>query len=86
MTNVAFILGSGPRIGASVAKKFLREGYKVAIGKRNTNTPLESGLEGALPVELEVTSNESIAKAFAEVESKLGFPNVVIYNSMSHSN
>jgi NAD(P)-dependent dehydrogenase (short-subunit alcohol dehydrogenase family) len=30
-----FILGAGPHIGISVAKRFLKDGYKVAIGKRN---------------------------------------------------
>lgn len=81
MSKVAFILGSGPRIGTAVAKTFLKQGYKVAIGKRNINAPLETGLEGVFVVSLDVTKIESVAKAFEEVETKFGFPNVVIYNS-----
>lgn len=78
MSKVVFILGSGPRIGTAVAKRFLQEGYKVAIGKRTT----DAVLEGVLTVKLDVASNESVAQAFREVEEKLGFPNVVVYNSL----
>ncbi|RMJ25981.1 hypothetical protein PHISP_03159 [Aspergillus sp. HF37] len=35
---IAFIIGSGPRIGRSVAKKLTSEGYMVALGSRNPDT------------------------------------------------
>ncbi|KAH7016017.1 uncharacterized protein B0I36DRAFT_254748 [Microdochium trichocladiopsis] len=80
--KVLFILGGGPRIGHSVARKFLQEGYKVAIGRRNLQEAAEStGLDGVVPVYLDVTKPESVEAAFREVESKLGVPNVVVYNA-----
>jgi NAD(P)-dependent dehydrogenase (short-subunit alcohol dehydrogenase family) len=75
--KVVFIVGGGPRIGHAVAKKFLSQGYKVAIGRRQTD---KVELEGALPVYVDVTKPETIEKAFTEVESKLGVPTVVVYN------
>ncbi|OCL07915.1 hypothetical protein AOQ84DRAFT_389200 [Glonium stellatum] len=68
------ILGGGPRIGHSVARKFLQEGYKVAIGRRNLQETTDS-------TGLDVTKPVSVEAAFREVESKLGIPNVVVYNA-----
>lgn len=75
--KVLFILGGGPRIGHAVAKKFLSQGYKVAIGRRNTE---KTDVDGALPVHVDVTKPETIEAAFREVESKLGVPSAVVYN------
>lgn len=71
------ILGGGPRIGHSVARKFLQEGYKVAIGRRNLQETTDS-------TGLDVTKPVSVEAAFREVESKLGIPNVVVYNGKLH--
>ncbi|KAL2256523.1 hypothetical protein VTK26DRAFT_1533 [Humicola hyalothermophila] len=75
--KVLFILGGGPRIGHGVAKKFLSQGYKVAIGRRHTD---KVDLDGVLPVHVDVTKDETIEAAFKEVESKLGIPTIVVYN------
>ncbi|KAK4236967.1 epimerase/ hydratase [Achaetomium macrosporum] len=76
--KVLFILGGGPRIGHSVAKKFLSQGYKVAIGRRNIE---KMDLDGVLPVYVDVTKPETIEEAFRKVESRLGVPNAVVYNA-----
>ncbi|KAK4244964.1 epimerase/ hydratase [Corynascus novoguineensis] len=76
--KVVFILGGGPRIGHAVARKFSTQGYKVAIGRRNTD---KSELDGVLPVFVDLIKPETIEEAFREVESKLGVPNVVVYNA-----
>ncbi len=79
--GVLFIVGGGPRIGHSVARRFLQQGYKVAVGRRNTqDTASSPELASALPVSLDVTNPRSIEAAFDEVESKLGTPNVIVYN------
>ncbi|KAG7286888.1 hypothetical protein NEMBOFW57_009206, partial [Staphylotrichum longicolle] len=75
--KVLFILGGGPRIGHAVAKKFLSQGYKVAIGRRNTE---KTELDGILRVHVDATKPETIEEAFREVESKLGVPNAIVYN------
>jgi NAD(P)-dependent dehydrogenase (short-subunit alcohol dehydrogenase family) len=75
--KVLFIIGGGPRIGHAVAKKFLSQGYKVAIGRRNTE---KTELDGILRVYVDATKPETIEEAFREVESKLGVPNAIVYN------
>ena len=35
MSKVALVVGAGPGIGSSVAKKFAREGFKVCVARRN---------------------------------------------------
>lgn len=80
--RIVFIIGGGPRIGHSVARAFLKEGYKVAVGRRNVQDTANSPeLTGAFPVSLDVTKPSSIEGAFREVEAKLGIPNVVVYNA-----
>ncbi|KAG9781161.1 hypothetical protein KCU88_g3541, partial [Aureobasidium melanogenum] len=86
--KVLFILGGGPRIGHSVAKRFLQGGYKVAIGRRHPpfdkdhpDVGLEPEIKKVLFVTVDVASRESIQSAFYQVEAKLGVPNVVVYNA-----
>lgn len=79
--KVLFIIGGGPRIGHSVAKKFIKGGYQVAIGRRNVKeTAGAEWLEGVVPVYTDVSKPESVEAAFREVQAKLGTPNVVVYN------
>lgn len=81
MAKVLFILGGGSRIGHSVATRFLREGYKVAIGRRTIGEVIDQpGLEGVVFVVVDLTDRTSVETAFQEVESKIGIPNVVVYN------
>jgi len=79
MSPAAFILGAGGHIGLAVANKLKQEGYKVAVGSRK---PLQE--EGLIPVTVDVSNTDSIARAFAEVKEKLGVaPNVVVFNGLS---
>ncbi|KAL2869655.1 SDR family oxidoreductase [Aspergillus lucknowensis] len=78
---VAFILGGGPRIGLAVATKFVAQGWSVALGRRNLGASVE--LKGVMPVTVDVSSTQSVETAFAEVEAKLGFPTLVVYNAAS---
>jgi NAD(P)-dependent dehydrogenase (short-subunit alcohol dehydrogenase family) len=81
LSKVLFILGGGPRIGYSVAKRFVQEGYKVAIGRRTLAVvKAHEELKGALSVVVDVSNRDSIELAFHEVATKLGVPNVVVYN------
>lgn len=78
--GILFIVGGGPRIGHSVAAKFLQEGYQVAIGRRTISPSTETNLSGAISVQVDVTKTESVAEAFHKVKTELGIPNVVVYN------
>jgi NAD(P)-dependent dehydrogenase (short-subunit alcohol dehydrogenase family) len=73
-------------VGGAVAQKFAREGYFVALTTRRAQNA--AGLAAAIRdqagectiVELDVVSQESIARAFAEIRSAAGEPEVVVYN------
>lgn len=80
MSLVALILGAGPGIGHSVAKKLIGEGYKVAAASRTPDLAIAKTI-GFHPIKLDLSNTEEIPNIFAEVQKELGgFPNVVIYN------
>ena len=74
-------------IGGAIAQKFAREGLLVVLTTRNRANA--AGLEAAiwaeggrcLTVELDLTSAESIARAFAAIRAEAGDPHVVVYNA-----
>jgi NAD(P)-dependent dehydrogenase (short-subunit alcohol dehydrogenase family) len=75
-----FILGAGPHIGISVAKRFLKDGYKVAIGKRNPRSLQDPKLKDMYSVAVDLSQPSSVASAFKEVSENLGIPQLVVYN------
>ena len=79
-TRVALILGAGPRIGTSVAERFAKDGYKVAIASRSGDGKKNEA--GFLALKADFTKPESISPLFSSVKSELGaFPDVVVYNA-----
>jgi NAD(P)-dependent dehydrogenase (short-subunit alcohol dehydrogenase family) len=77
---VVFILGAGPRVGASVADKFASNGYKVAIASRKgTGSTNEKGF---LSLKADFTKPDSVPALFDAVKTEFQtFPSVVIYNA-----
>ncbi|RDW63058.1 uncharacterized protein DSM5745_10169 [Aspergillus mulundensis] len=77
---IALILGSGPRIGSSVAATFAAKGYKVATASRSgsgNNTP-----EGILSLTADFADPSSIPRIFESVRATFGAaPAVVVYNA-----
>ncbi|KAI0116360.1 hypothetical protein GGR51DRAFT_501102 [Nemania sp. FL0031] len=77
---VALILGSGPRIGASVAHKFASIGYKVAVASRKGTggkTP-----EGYISLKADFSKQDSILAIFDAVKAEFNSPpSVVVYNA-----
>ncbi|KAL0638007.1 hypothetical protein Q9L58_002942 [Maublancomyces gigas] len=81
MSLVALILGAGPGIGQSVARKLIGEGYKVAAASRNPDLAIAKEI-GFHPIKLDLSNTEEIPNVFAQVQKELGgFPSVVIYNA-----
>ena len=74
-------------VGGAIAQKFAREGYFVVLTtRRSTNAAVladaiaEQG--GACTiVELDLTSDLSIAAAFSTIRSQVGDPDVLVYNA-----
>lgn len=77
MTSRTVLITGGNRgIGYSLAEEFLAAGHRVAVTARSG-----SGPAGALTVIADVNDGESLDRAFAEVEEKLGVIEVVVANA-----
>ncbi|KAF2661991.1 hypothetical protein K491DRAFT_764624 [Lophiostoma macrostomum CBS 122681] len=80
INSVILILGSGPRVGASVAQKFASIGYKVAIASRKGTGSKTA--EGYLSLEADFTKPDVIPSLFDRVASEFkAAPSVVVYNA-----
>lgn len=79
-TPVVLILGAGPRIGASVADKFARDGYQVALASRKGTGGQNE--KGYLSLNADFNNPDSIPALFDAVKTEFKtVPSVVIYNA-----
>jgi NAD(P)-dependent dehydrogenase (short-subunit alcohol dehydrogenase family) len=78
----ALIVGAGAGLSASLARLFAREGMKVALAARDPAklAPL-CGETGALALACDATQPDQVEQLFEVVESRLGMPDVVVYNA-----
>ncbi|KAH7240702.1 uncharacterized protein BKA55DRAFT_648769 [Fusarium redolens] len=76
---IVLILGSGPNIGQSVARRFASEGYKVAIASRSQKEV--DSTDKQLNIKTDLTKPLEVADAFSKVKTTFGTPGVVIYNA-----
>lgn len=74
--RVVLVTGGNRGIGRSIAERFVRDGYRVAVTARSGEGP-----EGTLTVRADVTDAASVDAAFTEVESALGPVEVVVANA-----
>ncbi len=87
MTKVAVVVGVGAGLGSAIAHRFAREGFAVALMARNaeqlthTQKEIESYGGKALVVPCDVTDAVSVQAAFAQVQSQLDAPEVLVYNA-----
>ncbi|TQS31589.1 hypothetical protein Golomagni_08125, partial [Golovinomyces magnicellulatus] len=82
MTNnpVALILGSGPRVGNSVARRLANNGYAVAVASRKGTGSRND--QGVLDIKADFSHVESIQHVFSTVKAEFGQPpSIVIYNA-----
>jgi NAD(P)-dependent dehydrogenase (short-subunit alcohol dehydrogenase family) len=74
-------------IGGAIAQKFAKEGFFVVLTTRTAAnaSALARAIEAqggeSMIVELDLVSQESIAKAFATIRERVGDPHVVVYNA-----
>jgi NAD(P)-dependent dehydrogenase (short-subunit alcohol dehydrogenase family) len=74
-------------VGGAIAQKFAKEGFLVVLTTRKAANA--AGLEKAIGeqggtsfiVELDLVSQDSIAKAFASIRERAGDPDVLVYNA-----
>jgi NAD(P)-dependent dehydrogenase (short-subunit alcohol dehydrogenase family) len=85
--RVAAVLGVGPGLSAAVARRFVSEGFGVALMARREESvarvreEIEDGGGTALPVLADATDPGSVAAAFERVRGELGDPEVFVYNA-----
>ncbi|KAF7519878.1 hypothetical protein G7054_g12962 [Neopestalotiopsis clavispora] len=77
---VVLILGAGPRVGLSVAKKFASSGYSVALASRSGSGARND--QGYLSLKADFTKPDTVPGLFAAVKSEFqSAPSVVVYNA-----
>jgi len=85
MTSIyrtALIVGAGSGLSASLARLFGKNGMKVALAARSTGKLGALAAEtGAAIFACDAARRADVEKLFAEVEGKLGAPDVVVYNA-----
>ena len=82
------IVGVGPGLGASLCRRFSKEGMKVAVAARNAEKTEKIATEvntlgggEARGFSVDATDESSVEKLFDEVTGNWGVPKAVIYNA-----
>lgn len=83
--RVCVVVGVGPGNGASLARRFAKEGYAVALLARSSDfsNELARTLPGSKAFTCDVADEKSVAQAFLAVRSELGEVDTLIYNAGS---
>ncbi|HKI98803.1 MAG TPA: SDR family NAD(P)-dependent oxidoreductase [bacterium] len=86
-TKTIAIVGVGPGLGASLARRFAREGFAVALLARRAESlePVSAELRqtGArvLALPTDGTQPAQVLSAFSRIKAELGAPDVLVYNA-----
>lgn len=88
-SKICAVVGVGAGLGLAIARKFGREGYRIALLARRSNplseymkTLAELGVE-AHGFSTDVSDPESLASAFEKIRQTLGNPEVLVYNAFA---
>jgi NAD(P)-dependent dehydrogenase (short-subunit alcohol dehydrogenase family) len=77
------IVGGGPGVSASCARRFAQSGLRVAVAARTPDKPVLRDLAAAHGTRLypcDATEADSVAALFDRVEADLGTPRLVVHN------
>src|SRR3546814_16791463 len=82
MTETVLIVGAGAGLSASVARRFAREGARVALAARDPGKikDLAADLD-AKTYACDVADRASVDAMVAQVTADLGLPDVVLFNA-----
>ncbi|KAJ3142514.1 hypothetical protein HK100_002183 [Physocladia obscura] len=83
VSKTAIIAGTGPGIGAALARAFSKEGFHVALLARSSDfsTTLASELGNATYIACDMSDESSIAIAAQKIKSTLPPPEVLCFNA-----
>ncbi|MBR0751102.1 SDR family NAD(P)-dependent oxidoreductase [Bradyrhizobium jicamae] len=91
-SGVALLVGAGDAIGAAVARRFVRGGYKVCIARREAAKSQalvdELGAAGhdVRAYSVDARKEDEVQKLFADVERDVGSIEVCLFNAGSNVN
>ncbi len=83
---VALIVGAGDYIGATISRKFAREGYAVCMGRRSGDQlkaladEIQAAGGEAHPFTLDAREEDQVVELFARIEREVGPLEVVVFN------
>jgi NAD(P)-dependent dehydrogenase (short-subunit alcohol dehydrogenase family) len=82
---VCTVVGMGPGNGASLAKRWASEGYRVALLSRDRNRLLEwqAEIPGSRAMPCDAADPESLRRAFTTIRSEMGPIDTLLYNAGS---
>jgi NAD(P)-dependent dehydrogenase (short-subunit alcohol dehydrogenase family) len=84
--RTALIVGVGPGISASLARNFSRLGVKVGLAARDVGKLEALAAEtGAVTFAVDAADAGAVAALFADVDRRLGEPDVVVYNASARA-
>ncbi|WP_018124457.1 SDR family NAD(P)-dependent oxidoreductase [Desulfovibrio oxyclinae] len=83
-----WITGATSGIGQALVERFVADGKRVAVTARSREKleKLANGRNAVIPVQADVTDEEDVKRAYAEVRDALGVPDLVIANAGTHIN
>lgn len=83
--RVCAVAGVGPGIGASYARRFAAEGYRVALLARSAgfSEQVAASLPAARAFACDVGDEASVMRTFDAIRGELGDPEVLLYNAGS---
>ena len=86
MTKSALIVGTGPGLGASLARTFSEAGYQVAVASRSAEKIQTLCDEHDVKhIACDVSDLSSIEAMYAEMDATLGAPEVVVFNASART-
>jgi NAD(P)-dependent dehydrogenase (short-subunit alcohol dehydrogenase family) len=83
-TTTAVIVGAGPGLGSALARCFVRHGMRVAVARRDVGAlaPLAAELGAAARTyACDATAEADVQRLYAQVQSDLGAPALVVFNA-----
>ena len=82
--KVCLITGVGDGTGTSVARRFARDGYRVALLARNATrlSELEKELPGARSFAFDLEDIDQLVSVCRQVKNEMGAPQVIVHNAV----
>ncbi len=82
--KTVLVTGASRGIGSAIAKRFINDGCRVAVGFHNNQSLADDVCEGhsnAVPVQIDVGDRASVKRALARIHEKLGSVDILVNNA-----